>query len=143
MFDLAELVTLLQTAGFKAALDSGKEPSLANQSDEGRIQVGYDSVESQGELSDGISSDSCLKLSQDLAFVFYLQYTCKLEEFPEFYTTLYSLVNSWIPTPVIPDGDYTATFMDKGGKKGISNGRIWWVDYWQIDFPRVQAKFPG
>lgn len=140
MFDLTELVTYLADAGLRVALDSGKEPSMANLSDEGRIQVGYNSVESQGELSDGVSSDSCLKLSQDLAFIFYLQYTCKLEDFPEFYSTLYNLVNNWTPVNVIPDADYTATFLDKGGKKGLANGRIWWVDYWQIDFPRVQSS---
>ena len=83
MFDLTELVTVLNAEGIKANLDMGKEPSLTNQSDEGRVQVGYNSIESQGELSDGISTDSCLRLSQDLAFVFYLQYTCKLEDFPE------------------------------------------------------------
>ena len=140
MFDLTELVTVLNTANIRATLDSGKEPSLANQPDEGRVQVGYHSVESQGDLSDGISMDSCAKLAQDLAFIFYLQYTCKLEDFPTFYSTLYNIVNSWIPVNILPDADYTATFLDKGGKKGIANGRIWWVDYWQIDFPRVQSN---
>lgn len=139
MFDLTELVTVLNAEGIKANLDMGKEPSLTNQSDEGRVQVGYNSIESQGELSDGISTDSCLRLSQDLAFVFYLQYTCKLEDFPEFFSKLYSIVNNWTPVFVLPDAEFTTTFLDKGAKKGIANGRIWWVDYWQIDFPRVQS----
>ena len=140
MFDLTELVTVLTTAGIRAALDSGKEPTLANQTDEGRVQVGYQSVESQGDLSDGFSMDSCKKLSQDLAFIFYLQYTCKLEDFPSFYSTLYELVNTWTPVAILPDADYTATYLEKGGRKGVANGRIWWVDYWQIDFPRVQSN---
>jgi hypothetical protein len=140
MFDLTELVTVLTNAGIRAALDVGKEPSVANKDEEGRVQIGYHSIESQGDLSDGISSDSCLKLSQDLAFIFYLQYTCSLEDFPVFWSSLYNIVNNWVPVSVVPDADYTATFMDKGGKKGISNGRIWWVDYWQIDFPRVQSS---
>lgn len=140
MFDLTELVDTLVAEGIRADMDSGKEPSIANKNEEGRVQVGYHSVESQGDLSDGSSSDSCIKLSQDLAFIFYLQYTCSLEDFPTFWSSLYSIVNKWIPVSVVPDADYTATFMDKGGKKGIANGRIWWVDYWQIDFPRVQSS---
>ena len=140
MFDLTELVNLLNTNGIKAHLDFGKEPSMANQGDEGRVQVGYDSVDSQNDLSDGISADPVLKLSQDLSFLFYLQYTCKLEDFPTFYSTLYNLVNNWTPVSVIPDADYTSPFLDKGIKKGTANGRIWWVDYWQIDFPRIQSS---
>ncbi len=140
MFDLTELVNLLTTNGIRADLDKGKEPSLANQAEEGRVQVGYNSVEAQGDLSDGFSSDPTLRLAQDLAFSFYLQYTVKLEDFPTFYSQLYQLVSNWTPVNIIPDADYTATFLDKGGKKGIANGRIWWVDYWQIDFPRVQSS---
>ena len=139
MFDLTELVTLLNSEGVKANLDFGKEPSLANQGDEGRVQIGYDSVDSQNNLSDGVSADSVLKLSQDLSFLFYLQYTCKLEDFPSFYSKLYEIVNNWTPVSVLPDADYTATFLDKGFKKGVANGRIWWVDFWQVDFPRVQS----
>jgi hypothetical protein len=139
MFDLTQLVTELTNNGIKAALDSGKEPSLANQSDEGRVQVGYDGIDAQGELSDGVSCDHILKLAQDLSFSFYLQYTCKLEDFPVFCSTLYNIVNNWTPVAIEPDADFTGTFLNKGYKKGIANGRIWWVDFWQIDFPRVQS----
>lgn len=138
MFDLSELVTELTSANFKATLDSGKEPSLANLDDIGRIQIGYHTVESQGGLSDGVSSDSCQKLTQDLSFVFYSQFTCSLADFPDFWSSVYQVITDWIPTFTAPDQDYTTTFLDKGGKKGVANGRIWWIDYWQIDFPRVQ-----
>lgn len=140
MFDLSELVTALTEDNFRAALDAGKEPTLANQDEVGRIQVGYHSVESQGGLGDGVSSDSCQKLTEDLSFVFYTQFTCSLTDFPTFWKQVYLSVNAWIPSLITSDRDYTATFLDKGGKKGIANGRIWWIDYWQIDFPRVESR---
>ena len=140
MFDLTELVIELTNAGLLATLDNGKEPSLANLDDVGRIQVGYNSVESQDGLGDGISSDTMKKFEEDLSFIFYTQYTCKLENFPAFFDSVYAVVNNWTPGITNPDKDYTAVFLDKGGKKGVANGRIWWIDFWQVDFPRVESK---
>lgn len=138
MFNLSELVVALNAGGIIAELDVGKEPSLANLTDLGRVQVGYHTIKAQSGLGDGVSSDSCLKLTQDLSFVFYTQFTCNLADFPTFWDSIYAVVTNWIPTFTAPDQDYTATFLEEGGKKGMANGRIWWIDYWQIDFPRVQ-----
>lgn len=137
MYDLANVVTLLQTEhpDFKVALDKGKEPSFQNPSAPVEVQVGYNAVTDLDTLGDGETGDPYTEFDEDLLLHFEVQLNCKLEDFPSVHRALYETLRGWLPTP--SEKGYSGCMLSGGKKKGLANGRIWWMMDWRLEFPRV------
>lgn len=136
MYDLAGLITHLATdTGYSVDWSKMKEPSLANAGDAPTIGVGYHSVTPLGGLGEGDSPDPYEAFAEDLGQGIQLQIICKVEDFHIVWKAVYASMRGWIPLPA--EQNYTGMFHSGGGNAGISNGRIFWIENWRIDFPRA------
>lgn len=139
MYDLANVVTLLQTEhpDFRVVLDKGKEPSFKNPDDPVEVQVSYEAVTDIETLGDGETGDPYVEFDEDLLFHFSVQVNCKVEDVPTIEQSLYETLRGWLPIP--SEKGYSGCMLSGGKKKGLANGRIWWIMDWRLEYPRVST----
>ncbi len=57
------------------------------------------------------------------------------ENIPTVWKNLYNACCGWHYSPI--EADYSGLTYAEGGVIGIDNGKYWWVDRWNVAFPRV------
>ena len=140
MFDLALLVTHLETnTGYVTTFDKGQEPTSRNLTDPPTIMVGNHSVEVGETIGENDSVLPYVVYAEHLTQVFYTQFSCNATDTHIVWRKIHNSVAGWTPLDI--EKDFSGVVPVKGLQKGITNGRIWWIDYWRIEFPHIMAEW--
>ena len=74
---------------------------------------------------------------EDLFQSFDIQIVCPSAEFPVIWSAIYKLMYGWNPTS--KEVNAAGFIKGEGGKLGMSNGYMHWVDRWYISFPTLNV----
>ena len=136
MYNLQSLIDhLVSDTGYDTAFARAKEMNLEGLDQIIKVKVGYHSVDSDGVLGDGETPDPYQYFAEDLSFSCIVQFTCGVAEFHTVWQSIYDSCSGWIPLDA--EKDISGFMYSGGGAMGLKDGRIWWMDRWRIDFPRV------
>lgn len=142
MYNLQELIDHLaaELPTYKVDWARAKEMDLGTALDPVMVKVGYHSVEGDGNMDEVDAPDFIQTYSQDLQQFIIVQFTCSVAEFHNIWQIIYAACASWDPIPA--EGDYSNLMHSGGGAMGLKDGKIWWLDKWRLNFPKVTTEFP-
>jgi hypothetical protein len=74
---------------------------------------------------------------EDLVQTFDIQIVCPTIDFSSVWSSIYSQLYGWNPTS--NEVNASGFVKGEGGKLGIVNGNLHWVDRWMISFPTLNV----
>lgn len=126
-----------QTA-YTIAFSRDREVDLQEQTELPIIYVGYGSIDSKNPTSP-VEHDFLNLHGEDLVQTLSIQIVCTTIQLSTVWKAVYTALVGWNPTP---GEQYHSGFTySQGGVVGLSNSKIWHVDYWKIGFPTVNVNF--
>lgn len=139
MIDVNVLIDRIrEETGFTVEASRNKEPDLQELVNLPIIFVGYASVDSI-DPSVPTNHDLYNMHGEDLAQTFDVQIVCQIQDLPTIWKTVYTSLIGFNPQ----EGQqiHTGFTYAQGGVIGLSNGKLWHVDRWRIDFPTLNVEF--
>ena len=137
MFDLTELITLLETGTpYTIKRAKVKQPALAEEQNMPIVYVGFSTLDSSAPTTPH-AMERYAENGEDLVQGFDIQIICLEEDLVATWRTVYK---AWIgknPNPL--EEAFSGFTYQQGGVLGIDNGRICWLDKVSIGFPVVNV----
>ena len=126
---------IIQVTGYPCEYLSEEKPSLLNMADLPRVFVDTTAIKKTDNFGSGRSTHNDQMFEEDFSQVIAVQFCCSIEQKPLVWKTIGSAIAGWNDDPY--EEVFTGLKYIEGGMIGRENGRVWWVDYWEVTFPRT------
>jgi hypothetical protein len=139
MIDVNVLIDRVkEETGFKVEAARNKEPDLQELNELPIIFIGYATIDSR-DPSIPTGHDLYNMHGEDLAQSFDVQIVCQIQDLPTVWKAVYTSLIGFNPA----EGQqiHTGFTYSQGGVMGLSNGKLWHIDRWRIDFPTLNVQF--
>lgn len=139
MISISTIKTRLESQlSYKVEFARDREVDLQEQSDLPIIYVGYQSLDSKNPTSPS-EHDFLNQHGEDIVQTFAIQTVCTVAQLPTVWKAIHTALIGWNPTP--GEEYHSGLTYAQGGVVGLSNSKLWHVDYYRIGFPTVNVNF--
>ena len=136
MFDEALLIAhITQVTGYSCEYLTEDKPSLLAIGSLPKVFVDTTKIQKTDSFGSGRSTANDQMFAEDFVQIVAVQWCSTVEQKHTVWKTLGSAIAGWNDDPY--ESTFTGLRYVEGGIIGRENGRIWWVDYWEVDFPRT------
>ena len=137
MFDSASIITRLETeTRYTVERLKDKQISLSKTVELPLIYVGFASLDSDDPSIPG-ALNNYDQHGEDLIQAFDIQIVCLEDELVTVWRAIHTAIIGWNPQPL--EEQFSGFTYKQGGMIGLENGRLWWLDRWQIAFPTMNV----
>ena len=136
MIDVEFLIDLVSTnTDYTVEYAKNILVNLENLIDLPKIYIGYATIDSTNPNAP-IEHDTYSTHGEDLVQSFDIHIICLVENYPEIWRNVYSVLIGQHPTATLSGQASTSGLTyGQGGVVGLSNGKQWTTDRWRIGFP--------
>lgn len=136
MFDEAKLMAhITEVTGYPCEYLTEDKPSLLASGSLPKVFVDTTKIQKTDGFGSGRSTTNDQMFAEDFVQIVAVQWCSTVQDKHLVWKTLGSAIAGWNNDPF--ESVFTGLRYVEGGIIGRENGRVWWVDYWEIDFPRT------
>jgi len=132
MYDIADVITLIQTTGYTVERAKAKEPILSELTSLPIVYVGFRGIDSRNPTTPE-SFSNYEQNGENLIQTFDVQIVCDEIQLPVIWRKVYKSLAGKSTQPL--EEQFSALTYQKGGVLGLENGRMWHLDRWGVQFP--------
>lgn len=136
MYDIADVITLIQTTGYTVELARAKEPVLSELNTLPIVYVGFRGIDSKNPTTPE-SFSNFEQNGENLIQTIDIQICCLVTDLPVIWRKIYKSLSGKSPTPV--EEQFSSITYQQGGVLGLENSRLWWLDRWAVQFPSLNV----
>lgn len=136
MYDIADIITLIQTTGYTVERAKAKEPVLSELTDLPIVYVGFRGIGAENPTTlEGVGAYN--QNGENLTQSFEVQICCEEQELPVIWRAVFKSLVGKNTQPL--EQEMSSITYGKGGVIGFENGRLWHLDRWYVDFPSMNV----
>ena len=133
MIDVQTLIAKLDAdTSYTITAAKYREPEFQEVTELPIIYVGYNGISSKDPHSP-VEKTIFNSVGEDLVQSFEIQIVCEVANFSGIWKTIYATLIGY--NPVESEKYHSGFTYARGGVMGLSNGKLWHVDVWNIGFP--------
>lgn len=135
MYDLDKVISYLNNnVPYTITRSKSSVPLAVNIEDLPQISVGYFKLTSPRGTTEE-SREIVAQAGENITQSFHVTIHCKVENLPTIWRTLHTALIGYNPQPL--EEQFSSFGYGLGGIVGLENGKIVWVDRWDLDFPTL------
>jgi len=136
MYDIADIITLMQTTGYTVERAKAKEPVLSELNTLPIAYVGFRGIDSNNPTTPE-SFSNYEQNGENLIQTFDVHICCESTDLPVIWRKIYKSLSGKNPIPA--EAQFSSITYQQGGVIGIENARLWWLDRWAVQFPSLNV----
>lgn len=136
MTSIDDIIDLLAGIPYTVEKTREEQPDLIEILDLPVIYVGYSTLHAK-DPTDVLDSNVYNMHGEDLVQGFDIQIVTTTDDLPTVWKTVYNSLIGKNPTP--SEVTRSGLTYNKGGVMGIANGRLWWLDKYNLAFPTLDV----
>jgi hypothetical protein len=139
MYSVAGLIIQIHTAtGYSCKFLQSDKPTLASFTALPVVFVDTTKVLRTDGFGSGRTTANDQLFAEDFKQMVEIHFCTTSEQKHTVWSNLWGAVAGWHEDAY--EGVYSGLTYLEGGQAGMENGRIWWIDRWVIEFPRVYPE---